>query len=122
MKIYLTYNWNWKVQIHIMMEQVVSIFTQGNDTLRFDAKIHLCIIFVNRTIVPVEIDCSSIPNFVLEQKFTETIVPLRHKLKATALINGYVLIESIIAGTEPTGSDSAKQMIVSWDGKIQKYR
>lgn len=91
---------------------VVIIFTQGNENLRFDAKIHLRIIFVDKTILPVVIDCSSIPNFVYEQKYEKSIM-FTNLLTVTALINGYVLIDS---------SKVNKQIIVSWDGKIQRYR
>jgi hypothetical protein len=91
----------------------VIIFTQGNEKIRFDAKIHMRIIFVNKTIVPVDIDCSHIPDFVYEQKFDGNTIMFTYMLEVTALINGYVLIDSNRVG---------KQIIVSWDGKIQRYR
>ncbi|PKC04909.1 hypothetical protein RhiirA5_486847 [Rhizophagus irregularis] len=44
---------------------IILLFTQGNNQTKFlDTKIHLRIIFVNRTILPVEIDYSSISDFI----------------------------------------------------------
>ena len=87
---------------------------ENNETKFINTKIHLRIIFVNRTILPVEIDHSSLPNFIPE---CDSINPLLCAVTLTprALIKGYVLIESSKNGVP------YKQMIVTWDGIIHRY-
>ncbi|GES72586.1 hypothetical protein GLOIN_2v1769303 [Rhizophagus clarus] len=91
---------------------IILLFTQGNNQIKFsDTKIHLRIIFVNRTILPVEIDYSSLPDFIPQ---CNSVNPLlcATTLTPKALVERYVLIESSQNGI------SYKQMIVSWDGII----
>ena len=81
---------------------IVLLFTEGNDTMRFNTKIHLRIIFVNNAILPVEIVYNYNSSFVFEGS---TLTP-------KALIEGYVLIESF--------GITQQISIVSWDGTIHK--
>jgi hypothetical protein len=94
---------------------IILLFTQGNNQTKFlDTKIHLRIIFVNRTILPVEIDYNSLPDFIPQ---CNSINPLlcATTLTPKALIERHVLIESSQNGSP------YKQMIISWDGVIHRY-
>ncbi|CAG8677371.1 23170_t:CDS:10 [Rhizophagus irregularis] len=91
---------------------IILLFTQGNNQTKFlDTKIHLRIIFVNRTILPVEINYNSLPDFIPQ---CNSINPLlcATTLTPKALIERYVLIESSQNGSPH------KQIIISWDGII----
>jgi hypothetical protein len=86
---------------------IILLFTQGNDETRNTTTIHLRVIFNDKTVHrPIKIDCSSHPNFI--PKYTA------RSLSPNALIEGYVLIESV------DESSRKQQMIVSWDEKIHK--
>ncbi|CAB4487773.1 unnamed protein product, partial [Rhizophagus irregularis] len=92
---------------------IILLFTQGNNQTKFlDTKIHLRIIFVNRTILPVEIDYSSISDFIPQCNSSVNPLLCATTLTPKALVERYILIESSRNGI------SYKQMIVSWDGII----
>ncbi|RIA84002.1 hypothetical protein C1645_859937 [Glomus cerebriforme] len=89
---------------------IILLFSQGNNETRFNTdEIHLRIIFVNRQVNKVKIDLSSYPDLIPKCKGYKY---LECSLNPSALIDGYVLIESFRNNTR-------KQMIVTWDGTIQ---
>ncbi|GES85070.1 hypothetical protein GLOIN_2v1769303 [Rhizophagus clarus] len=89
---------------------ILLLFTQKYNKTRYNTIIHLRIILNDETIYPVEIDCSSQPDFIPKCKKSKDSDAC--SLTPKALIEGYVLIESI------DKSNRKKQMIVSWDNKI----
>jgi hypothetical protein len=91
---------------------IILLFTQKNNKTKYNTTIHLRIIFSNETIYPVEIDCSSHPDFIPKCKKRNDSDAC--SLSPKALIEGYVLIESV------NKSKQKKQMIVSWDKKIDR--
>ena len=91
---------------------IVLLFTQADDETGHNTTIHLRIILNDETVLPVEIDCSSLPNFIPKCRESD---PNVCSLSPKALIEGYVLIESV------DESNQKKQIIVSWDRKIHRY-
>src|SRR6266542_3313128 len=72
---------------------IVLLFTQrDSDEIRHNTTIHLRIVLNNETVLPVEIDCSSLPNFIPKCRESD---PNVCSLSPKALIEGYVLIESV---------------------------
>lgn len=93
---------------------IILLFTQGNDETRDNTTIHLRIILDNKTVLPpIKIDCSSFPNLIPKCRKSKD-ASAACSLSPTALIDGYVLIESV------DESNRKKQIIVSWDEKIHK--
>ncbi|PKK80479.1 hypothetical protein RhiirC2_768042 [Rhizophagus irregularis] len=93
---------------------IILLFTQGNDEIRDNTKIHLRIILNNDTVLPpIKIDCSSLPNLIPKCRKSKDASG-SCSLSPTALIDGYVLIESV------DESNHKRQMIVSWDEKIHR--
>lgn len=93
---------------------IILLFTQkSTNKIIYDTTIHLRIIFNNETIHPIEIDCSFLPDFIPKCKKSKDSDAC--SLSPKALIEGYVLIESV------DKSKRKKQMIVSWDKKIDRY-
>jgi hypothetical protein len=92
---------------------IILLFTQGNNETRNNTAIHLRVILNDGTVLPpVKIDCSSLPNFI--PKCRNNLDPNVCSLSPKALIEGYVLIESV------DESNRKKQIIVSWDEEIHR--
>ncbi|PKC70432.1 hypothetical protein RhiirA1_391338 [Rhizophagus irregularis] len=90
---------------------IILLFTQkSTNKIINNTTIHLRIIFNDETIQSIEIDCSSQPDFIPRCKKSKDSDAC--SLNPKALIEGYVLIESI------DKSERKKQIIVSWDKKI----
>ncbi|CAG8483196.1 13005_t:CDS:10 [Rhizophagus irregularis] len=90
---------------------IILLFTQkSTNKIINNTTIHLRIIFNDETIQSIEIDCSSQPDFIPRCKKSKDSDAC--SLNPKALIEGYVLIESV------DKSERKKQIIVSWDKKI----
>lgn len=93
---------------------IILLFTQkSTNKIINNTTIHLRIIFNDETIQSIEIDCSSQPDFIPRCKKSKDSDAC--SLNPKALIEGYVLIESV------DKSERKKQIIVSWDKKIVRY-
>ncbi|RIA99694.1 hypothetical protein C1645_811032 [Glomus cerebriforme] len=98
--------------------KTILLFTQRNNETNFiNTKFHMCIIFVNRTVLSIEIDYGSLPfDFIpkCEDGNSFNSFDCNILLTPKALIDGYVLIESRL------GQLPHREIIVSWNGIIHK--
>ncbi|CAB4422419.1 unnamed protein product [Rhizophagus irregularis] len=94
--------------------KIIILFTQRNNEIKFiNTKLYLRIVFVNRTVLPIEINYNSFSfDFIPECDVNSFDCNILFTPKA--LIDGYVLIESRL------GSSPYREIIVSWNGIMHK--